>query len=428
MATVFMAAFFISTLCSLFFNIWIDDIRRSIGNEDYLQTHSVNEMIKYGLQSMREPSLLVIFYICVIVLVCISIVLIIKNAFQFSMNSRLRHLGILQSVGATPKQLRTALLQEAFITSFIPIICGTILGILPTISIIRYWNISQSELGLMKSVFYYHYLLFIFTVVCSFATATLSAWFPAIKLSKITLLQAIKGEYEPSNKRMRKFSIISAIFGVEGELSRKSLYTRRKAVRTAAICLTISFLVFTVFQNFMTISEFNAKKSLSEKYSSLSDNTEMNPNELSEVINYNAKIYKGYKRFLNLIIGLFACIGIVNAFANTLLYIFQRRWEFARYQSLGLTPGGIIKIFFVEFFIIGVKPILISIPFNIFFVLWATNITRVSIREFFSEMSVLSILVFSCIMLGSVGISYFITGRQMIKNNVVEDLKNDIML
>jgi ABC-type antimicrobial peptide transport system permease subunit len=336
------------------------------------------------------------------------------------MNSRLYHLGILQSIGATPKQLRIVLLQEALIISLIPIIFGTVLGIFLTIGIIRYMNTLQSEFGIMRSVFYYHYLLFVFTVVCSFATAIISAWFSARKLSKITLLQAIKGEYEPSNKRIRKFSIISAIFGVEGELSRKSLYTRRKAARTAAICLTISFLVFTVFQNFMTISEVNAKQSLSEKYSDL--------NSLNEVIKSNAQIYNGYKKFLSLICGLFACIGIANVFANTLLYIFQRKREFARYQSLGVTPGGLIKIFFVEFFIIGVKPILISIPFNIFFILWAVNVTRVSMKEFVSEMSILSIFVFSCIILASVGIPYFIAGRQMLKNNIIVDLKNDIML
>jgi ABC-type antimicrobial peptide transport system permease subunit len=424
-----MAALFISVLCSLFYNIWIDDIiRRSIGNGNDWQTRTVNEMIKHELQSMQEPSLLLIFYICIIILVCISLVLIIKNAFQFSMNSRLYHLGILQSIGATPKQLCTALLQEAIITSLIPIICGTILGIFLSVGIIRYANTIQSDIGLIKTAFTYHYLLFVFTIVCSFATAILSALFPAIKLSKITLLQAIKGGYEPPNKKIRKFSLISAIFGIEGELSRKSLYTRKKALRTAAICMTISFLVFTVFLNFMTISEINVKHYYYERYGNSTVNTEtINPDELSE-IERNAEIYNAYKKLLSVICGLFACIGIANVFANTLGYIFQRKREFARYQSLGLTPRGFVKLFFVEFLVIGVKPILISIPFNIFFILFAVNATGIGIREFVSEMQILSIFVFSCIMLAPVGISYFIISKQMKKNNIVNDLKNDIML
>jgi ABC-type antimicrobial peptide transport system permease subunit len=429
MATVFVAALFISALCSLFYNIWVDDVIRRSTNGSDLQARSVNEIIKQELQSMREPSLLLVFYICTIILVCISLVLIIKNAFQFSMNSRLHQLGILQSVGATPGQLRTVLLQEALLTSLIPIICGIILGIFLSISVMRYANTLQSNLGLTKTEFSYHYLLFVITMIFTFGTAVLSAWIPAIKMSKITPLQAIKGEYEPSNKRIRKFSLTSAIFGIEGELSRKSLYTRRKALRTATICLTVSFLIFTVFQNFMTVSEVNAKQSLYERYSGSNSDTEITSfNDFSEIVKANAEIYNAYKRVLNVICGLFACIGIANVFANTLVYIFQRKREFARYQSLGLTPEGLVKIFFVEFFIMGVKPILISIPFNIFFILWATNVTGVGIGEFVSEMPILSIFVFSGIMLASVGISYFIAGRQMMKNNIINDLKNDIMI
>jgi putative ABC transport system permease protein len=78
------------------------------------------------------------------------------------MNSRLRHLGILQSIGATPKQLRIVLLQEALITSSISIVFGTVLGIFLSIGVIRYMNILQSNLGLMKTAFYYHFLLFVF--------------------------------------------------------------------------------------------------------------------------------------------------------------------------------------------------------------------------------------------------------------------------
>jgi len=416
MATTFLAALFISALSALFYNIWIDDIiRRSIDNESVRQA-PVNEMIKHALQSMREPSLLLIFYICVILLVCISLLLIIKNAFQFSMNSRLHQLGILQSVGATPKQLRAVLLQEAFITSFLPVICGIILGIFIAIGVIRYANIVQSGIGITKSAFFYHYLVFAITFVCSFATAILSAWFPAKKMSKITPLQAIKGEYEPSSRKIKKFSLTSAIFGIEGELSRKSLYTRKKALRTATICLTISFLVFTFFQNFMTVSEVSLKQTL------------VNNPGYSEMIASNAEIFSAYKKILSAICGLFACIGIANVFANTLVYIYQRKREFARYQSLGLTPGGLAKIFFVEFFIMGVKPILISIPFNILFILFAVNAARIDIKDFIAEMPILAIFVFSCIMLASVGISYFIAARQMKKNVIVEDLKNDTLL
>lgn len=427
-AAVFIGTLFISTLCSLFFNIWIDDIiRNSIGNADGVQDWSISEMIKHELQSMQEPSALLIFYISIFILVCLSLVLIIKNAFHFSMNSRIRQLGIFQSIGATPGQLRIMLLQEVLIISLAPIICGIIMGIFLCMGIIRYMNIIQLDLGLVKTTFHYHYILFIITIVCSFITALLSAWFPAKRLSKIGILQAIKGEYTQSINKIRKFNIVSTIFGIEGELSRKSLYTQRKALRVATICLTISFLVVTVFLSFLTVSEVSIKLANAQKNTNSGNEMELNYNDFLEIERQNAEIYGAYRKILLAFCGLLACIGIANVFANTLGNIFLRKREFARYQSLGLEPKGFNKIFFVEFIVIGVKPILISIPFNFLFILYAVNATRVTIKDFFSELPILPIIIFTFIVLSSVGISYFIGGKQIKKINIVEDLKNDTL-
>ena len=429
MAAVFVATLFISTLSCLFFNIWIDDIiRNSIVDAGGLQDRSIAEMIKQELQTMQEPSTLLKFYIGIFIFACISLILIIKNAFQFSMNSRIHQLGIFQSIGATPKQLRIMLLQEAVLISLVPIICGIVLGIFLCMGIIRYMNILQSDLEIIKSKFHYHYILFIVAVVSSFLTAIISAWFPAKKLSKVSTLQAIKGEYEPSIKKMKKFNIVSAIFGIEGELSRKSLYLQRKALRIATLCLTISFLVVTISFSLLTVSEVNIKLANAQKYTSSGSETGFNYDELLETERQNAEIYGAYKKMLLAFSGLLACIGVANVFANTLGNIFQRKREFARYQSLGLTPKGFRKIFLVEFLIIGVKPILISIPFNVLFILYAVNATRVTIKDYFSEMPILTIILFTFIILASVGISYFIGWKQMKKINIVDDLKNDTLL
>lgn len=705
MVAAFIAALFISALCSLFYNMWTDEIRRLVENEGEWQARFVTTMSEADVQSIQNyvnvkcvvvsenatevyfedlstiymdipkiaemlnveenqieyhssllarqfvfppdeaPPLLWGFYAFILIMVCISLMLIIRSAFQFSMNARTHQLGILQSIGATPKQLRLVLMQEALVLSVAPILCGTLLGIGLCLCFLRYANSLTARLQISGAVFGYHYLIFFITIACSFSTIFLSAWFPARKLSKISPLQAIKGEYEAPLKRMKKFRLTSAVFGVEGELSRKSFYTRRKAFRTSSLCLTVSFLTLTIFLDFMTLSEISTGHTYWERYKDAWDimieikNTDMSDaellnhfrdingvdtvvayqkntaytviaenaisDELKELGGYselnssyislqegaylvetpivaldnesykkyendvaaksigtdkvsailvntiwdsinssfkrreyipflkqtaeqtlkiysdigadnemgeitvaayakkapnlreeykdyglvqivsqdaydqltqklpitdktmyiticavsddmiksiedqcitlisaqyeytienrpekaevNAKMYDGYRKIMSAICGLLAFIGLANVFANTLGYIYQRKREFARYQSIGLTSGGISKMLCVEGLIIGVKPMLISIPFNILFILFAVNQSGIEMSEFTARMPIVPTVVFALVILAAIGISYFIGSKHMKDYSIADALKDDTL-
>ncbi len=705
MIAAFIAAMFISMLCTLFYNMWTDDIRRLIDREGDWQARIMMEFSENELQRIQNysnvkavivseegaaiyfnnsrtiytdmpqiagmlnvsedkieyhssllskqllffsgkeeaPSMLVMFYVLIVIFACISLMLIIKSAFQFSMNTRVYQLGILQSVGATPKQLRTVLIQEALVLSTVPVLAGTLIGIGLCVYFLKYANTLTRSIGIKQAVFEYHVLLFLLTVACTFVTIFLSAWFPARNLSKISVLQAIRGEYEKPQNKIRKFRVGSVILGVEGELALKSFYTRRKAFRTAAVCLTISFLVLTIFLNFMTISEITTKYTYFERYKNswdimieianadLSDDrlqnafrsidgidtltayqkntaytllseedmsqevkaiggynvlnpavyvgnnkmylvetpmivldhesyadyaekngipkdrqdvgtailintiwdsknsgfrsrelipflsqtaeknlqivtgrnpdtavgtitvsgyTEEVPQLREEYSNYSlvliisqnaydkfaqslpaaddqlyfniraasadsidtiqaeceklmgsrynytienrpekeetaVMIYAGYKQIIGALCGLLACIGISNVFANTLGNIFQRKREFARYQSVGVTPRGISKILCTEAFVIWAAPMIISIPFNILFIVFAVKQAGINMSEFIVRMPILPMLIFSFAVLMAISISYFIGSRQMKGGSIAEALKDD---
>lgn len=51
----------------------------------------------------------------------------------------------------------------------------------------------------------------------------------------------------------------------------------------------------------------------------------------------------GYKLIIGALCVLLAFIGIANVFSNTLGFIRQRKREFARYMSIGMTPEGMRK-------------------------------------------------------------------------------------
>ena len=124
---------------------------------------------------------------------------------------------------------------------------------------------------------------------------------------------------------------------------------------------------------------------------------------------------------------LLAIIGLSNVFSNTLGYIYQRKREFACYISIGLSPQGIKKILCMEALIIGGKPILITVPLTIVFVLFATRASYIDPMEFLESAPVLPLIIFACMILGSVALAYYIGGRKICKNNIIETLKNDTL-
>ncbi len=86
----------------------------------------------YGLLAMylirdsgdTAPRLLFPMFILITLLASFSLIMIIHNSFAVSMNARIHQFGIFSSIGATPKQIRTCLLQEAATLCAVPVIVG----------------------------------------------------------------------------------------------------------------------------------------------------------------------------------------------------------------------------------------------------------------------------------------------------------------
>ena len=82
--------------------------------EDTIQYHSLL-LSRYFIHDPQdaEPPMLLAFYLGILIIVALSLVLIIRNSFELSMNARIHQFGIFSSIGATPKQIRTCLLRKA---------------------------------------------------------------------------------------------------------------------------------------------------------------------------------------------------------------------------------------------------------------------------------------------------------------------------
>lgn len=305
----FIAALFLSVLCSLFYNFWLDSIEgtrladgdwhgritgkissdalaeinqfanveRAVINEElskeenrvvdvyFLNKRTVYQdmckLIKalgltenaadynYQLLSLyfiripgdKLPRLLLPAYLAIVALVCLSLILVIHNSFAVTMDNRIHQFGILSSIGAAPGQILTCLLQEALALSVVPILLGIMAGTAVSFGILRAMGSFAGKLaGGRQVTFSCHPAVFVVIFLLSVATVLISAWIPAGKLSRLTILEAIRGtgELQLGKKKgipFRKHSpILSALFGIEGELAGNACKAQKKALRTTS--------------------------------------------------------------------------------------------------------------------------------------------------------------------------------------------------
>lgn len=213
------------------------------------------------------PRLLFPMFLLIMVLASFSLIVIIHNSFAVSMNARIHQFGILSSIGATPKQIRTCLLQEAFTLCAAPVIIGNLIGIAGSMGLIRLTNVLLNDMPERhKAVPGYHPLVFILTLFVTVLTIWISAWIPAVKLSRLTPLEAIKNTGELQLKRKKNSRILTALFGVKGELAGNALKAQKKALRTASLSLILSSIAFTIMQCFFATSTISTRETYFERY------------------------------------------------------------------------------------------------------------------------------------------------------------------
>lgn len=229
--------------------------------------HSLLSM--YLIRDPKDPAprLVFPFFLAVLILACVSLIMIIHNSFAVSMNTRIHQFGIFSSIGATPRQIRTCLLQEAAALCAVPVAAGSLLGIWISMGILKLTNVIAGNVqGRHKAVWGYHPLALAVTAGASVLTVWISAWLPAGKLGRLTPLEAIRDSGELHLKKKKHSRILAFLFGVEGELAGNAWRAQRKALRTASVSLIFSFLAFTLMQCFFTLTVISQRMTYFEKY------------------------------------------------------------------------------------------------------------------------------------------------------------------
>lgn len=250
-------------------------IAGTVGISPEMTEYHYSLLAMYLVRSATDtaPRLLFPMFLFILVLESLSLIVIIHNSFAVSMNGRLHQFGIFSSIGATPKQIRTCLLQEAAALCAVPILAGNLLGIAGSMILIHLTNVLLGDdiPGRHLAVFGYHPLVLGVTLFVTVITIWISAWLPARKLSKCTPLEAIKNTGELELKRKKNSRMLTFLFGVEGELAGNALKAQKKSLRTASLSLILSFLAFTIMHCFFVTSEISTRETYFERYQDVWD-------------------------------------------------------------------------------------------------------------------------------------------------------------
>ena len=251
MTISFLASMVLSLVSGLFYNLWVDQVNQTIvatGNSEVEMTPAITA------------------YIVVFSVASIALIMMIHHAFAATMTTRIHQLGILKSVGATRRQIRKALTNEVFVLSLPAIVIGNVVGIGLAWMFMAFIITSTADLRDYNLTFAYHPIVFLDSFLFSVLTALISAWIPAKKLSRMTPLDAIRYGNEPVIKRIRKYRVHSAVFGIYGELARKSLYARRKAMRIGTMSILLAVFSCVSLLNMFGVSNLSTEKTYFDRY------------------------------------------------------------------------------------------------------------------------------------------------------------------
>lgn len=244
-------------------------ILEQLGLEDDAATYHELLLSRHFIHNPEDdtPPLLLTFYLGVLLITSFSLILIIRNSFELSMNARIHQFGIFSSIGATPKQIRACLMQEAAVLSAIPILLGSLLGIVVSFGLMNVINKFAADVsGRHAIVFQYHPYVYAITIAAAVLTVLFSAWMPAGKLSKMTPLEAIRNAGSLQLKKGKHSHFLSLLFGAEGELAGNALKAQKKSLRISTLSLLLSFLGFSIMLCFTTLSGLSTRYTYFERY------------------------------------------------------------------------------------------------------------------------------------------------------------------
>lgn len=215
-------------------------------------------LISYECVFPIDGSFKALFTVAAVValIIILTSVYCIKNSFNISITEKIRQYGMLASVGATRRQIKSSVKTEAAMLGVVGIPVGTMSGILASFILVKVVNALSA--GWLNFALSFHTSLpaLILAVILSIATIYFSAIGSARRAAKVTPLEAIRNtkEIKIKSSKLKTPAIIGRIWGIGGVISYKNIKRNNKKYRTTVTSIVICSVTFIVISYFMSMA------------------------------------------------------------------------------------------------------------------------------------------------------------------------------
>ena len=184
-----------------------------------------------------------------IALIMFGSVSLIYNAFSISVSERTKQFGLLISVGATKKQIRSSVIYEALLLSAIGIPLGALSGMLGIGVTLRLLSGTAFLEGMRL-----HASVPAIVAACVIAliTVLISARIPARRAMRVSAIEAIRQSTDVQVKTGREpsYKLTYRLFGLPGVLAMKHFHRNRRRYRATIVSLFMSIVLFISASSF----------------------------------------------------------------------------------------------------------------------------------------------------------------------------------
>ncbi|CDF12328.1 uncharacterized protein BN778_00076 [Mycoplasma sp. CAG:776] len=234
---------------------YTENIISSLNLEDHGAQMNQNLLYYYGASQYDNINNTFLPLILIaLTVISVGCIIVIYNSFAISTMERKKSFGLYSSVGATGKQIRKTVLFEAFVVGFIGILLGLIGGFLGIYIVVLILNHLVADILGFSFVFHADLLYLIIPILFMIVVIFLSAYLPAKRSSKITPIEAIRGndDIKISKKEVKTPKFIRRFFGIEGDIAYKNIKRNKKKYHITVISLFISIVMFNTFTSYLS--------------------------------------------------------------------------------------------------------------------------------------------------------------------------------
>lgn len=214
-------------------------------------------LLKWELLLFSSNSMQMLYSLAFIAIVIImaSSIFCIRNSFSISLTEKMRLQGMLSSIGATKRQRKKLVYQEALLLGLVGIPLGVFCGTVATAVLVKFTG--RLLLAALKIELIYAVSLpaMILGAILAAVTIYLSAGQSARKAAKVSPMTAIRAGSEIKNsKKISAPVYIKKLFGIGGMIAYKNLKRARRKYRTTVISIVVSVAVFIGMTAFLNMA------------------------------------------------------------------------------------------------------------------------------------------------------------------------------